>query len=136
MSQYLSMQTQLVSAKHLVCALDDLGFHDVEVHETAQPLKGWLGDARENRAEIIIRKKYVGAASNDIGFHRGVDGRFTAFISDYDKNRHGAAWLNRLTQRYAYHVALDILQEEDFDVVTESVEEDQTIHLTLRRMAI
>ena len=136
MSQYLSMQTQLVSAKHLVRALNDLGFHDVEVHETAQSLKGWLGDSRKNSAEIIIRKKYVGAASNDIGFNRGVDGRFTAFVSDYDRNRHGVAWLNRLTQRYAYHVALDMLQEKDFDLITESVEEDQTIHLTLRRMAI
>ena len=136
MSQYLSMQTQIVSGKHLVFALNDLGFHDVEVYETAQPLKGWLGDARGNRAEIIIRKKYVGAASNDIGFNRGADGRFTALISDYDRDTYGVAWLNRLTQRYAYHVALDMLQEEDFDLITESVEEDQTIHLTLRRMAI
>jgi hypothetical protein len=135
MSQYLNIETQIVSAEHLIRALHDLGFDDVEVHQTAQPLRGWIGDRRKNTAEIIIRKKHVGTASNDIGFKWGPLGRFTAIISDFDKRDYGAAWLNLLTQRYAYHVAKDKLQEEGFDLVEESVQADQTIHLTLRKMA-
>jgi hypothetical protein len=135
MSQYLNMATQIVSGEHLVKALKDVGFNEVEVYKKAQPLRGWMGDLRANTAEIIIRKKYVGSASNDIGFKLGSDGRFTAFISDFDKNRFNTVWLNHLTQRYAYHVARDKLQEKGFDLVEESVQEDQTIHLTLRKMA-
>ena len=135
MSQYLNIATQIVSGEHLVKALKDVGFNEIEVYQTAQPLKGWMGDTRTNTAEIIIRKKYIGSASNDIGFKRGSQGRFIAFISDFDKDRYNAAWLNHLTQRYAYHVAMDKLQEKGFDLVEESVQEDQTIHLTLRKMA-
>ena len=135
MSQYLNMATQIISGKHLVKALKDVGFNEVEFYRTAQPLRDWEGNLRENTAEIIIRKKYVGRASNDIGFKLGADGRFTAFISDFDKDRFNDAWLNRLTQRYAYHVAMDMLQEKGFDLVQESVQADQTIHLTLRKMA-
>jgi hypothetical protein len=135
MSQYLNIATQIVSGEHLVKALKDVGLNQVEVYKTAQPLKGWLGDKRANTAEIIIRKKYVGSASNDIGFKLGSQGRFTAIISEFDKKMYNAAWLNHLTQRYAYHVTRDKLQEKGFDLVEESLQEDQTIHLTLRKMA-
>ena len=135
MPQYLNIQTQIVSADHLVRALRDLGLYDVAFYETAQPLEGWGGDLPRNAAQIIIRKKYLGTASNDIGFKQGPDGRFVAIISDYDKRRFDVAWLNRLTQRYAYHVALEMLKEKDFNLIEESEKDDQTIHLTLRRMA-
>jgi hypothetical protein len=135
MSQYLNMATQIVSGEHLVKALKDVGFNEVEIYRTAQPLRGWMGDIRANTAEIIIRKKYVGSASNDIGFKLGPQGRFTAVISEFDQKKYNAVWLNRLTQRYAYHVARDKLEEKGFDLVEESVQADQTIHLTLRKMA-
>lgn len=38
------------------------------------------------------------------------------------------------TQRYAYHVAIDTLKEQNFEMIEESVERGDTIHLTLRRM--
>ena len=46
MSHYTVMETQLSSAEHLVKALQDLGFENVEVHAKPQPLVGWLGDSR------------------------------------------------------------------------------------------
>jgi hypothetical protein len=57
------------------------------VHETPQPLVGWLGDRREQKAEIIIRKEHLGAASNDIGFTRNQKGHLVALISDFDGHR-------------------------------------------------
>lgn len=134
MSHFTVVNTQIVSQEHLVKALQDMGFHAVESHELAMPLEGWLGDSREQQAEVIVRKQYVGHASNDIGFARQPDGTFIAYISEYDRSRYNHAWLKKLTQRYAYHVAMDKLQEQDFTLVEEEVEEDNSIRLTLRRM--
>jgi hypothetical protein len=135
MSHYTTLATAIVSAEHLVAALHDLGFDEVERHDTPQPLVGWLGDTRGNKAEVIIRRRHVGIASNDIGFARTGDGRFEALISDFDRARHGPEWLGRLTQRYAYRVARDTLAAQDFDLVEESMDEDRTIRMTVRRMA-
>ena len=68
MSAYTLIETQLVSEEHLVRALEDVGFEQVERHAAAQPLVGFEGLRREQRAEIIIRKRYLDAASNDLGF--------------------------------------------------------------------
>ena len=135
MSHYTTLQTAFVSAEHLVQALEDLGFDDVEVHEQAQTLVGWLGDARENKAEVIIRRKHLTAGSNDIGFARRADGPFEALISDFDRPRFNGQWLGRLSQRYAYRVARDMLAEQGFNLVEESIGADNKIHLCVRRAA-
>ncbi len=134
MSHYTKIQTQLVSKKHLVQALHDAGFNDVEVHETAVQLYDWLGKSRANTAEIIVRRKYLDSSSNDLGFKMGGDGCFTAVISDVDRKKLNKIWLNRLYQRYAYHVAKDTLKGQDFELIEESVDSGKTIRLTLRRM--
>ena len=135
MSAYTLIETQLVSEEHLVRALEDLGFEQVERHAAAQPLVGFEGLRREQRAEIIIRKRYLDAASNDLGFARDASGRFTAIVSDFDRGRFGGPWLQRVTQRYAYHVTRDKLAEQGFALVEERVDERDTIRLTLRRTA-
>ena len=116
-------------------ALAEMGFTQVEVHQTAQHLYGYQGDVRPQTAEVIIRRTFVGPASNDIGFKRQADGTFDAIISGYDLARHSQQWLNRLTQRYAYHVARAKLEEQGFALVTEETQQDGRIHLVLRRMA-
>jgi hypothetical protein len=135
MSHYTVMDTQLSSAEHLVKALADMGFRDVEVHAEPQPLVGWLGDNRKNRAHIIVRKAEIGFVSNDIGFLQTPSGYFRAQISDFDRLKFDDEWLRALTQRYAYHVATDMLAQQEFETVEESREADGTIHLTVRRMA-
>lgn len=135
MSHYTTLDTAIVSQEFLLESLADLGFQDVEVHEAPQPLVGWLGDARENRAEVIIRRRHVGAGSNDIGFRRTAEGHFEAIISEFDRPRYDHAWLGRLTQRYAYRVAREMLADQDFSLVEESMDEDKTIRMTVRRMA-
>jgi hypothetical protein len=134
MSHYTIVNTQIVSAKHLTRALGDLGFADVEVHSTPQPLVGWMGLARENQANVIIRRKYLSPSSNDIGFAKNASGTFDALISDWDRPTYDNKWLQQLSQRYAYHVATDLLDERDFSLVEEECDQDGTIHLTLRRM--
>ena len=135
MSHYTAIETQFASADHLAAALRDMGFAEVEIHAEAQPLVGWLGDRRETLANVIVRKKFVGPASNDIGFLQTASGYFEARISDFDGFRFGPAWMRALTQRYAYHVTREMLAEQQIDTVQESREQDGTIRLTLRRMA-
>lgn len=136
MSHYSIIDTQIVSVEHLLRALAQMGFPEVETHESPQTLYGWRGDARPQRAEVIIRKEYLGPASNDIGFKRNAAGRFEAVVSEYDRQSgYGSAWLQRLTQLYAYHVAKEMVERMDFTVVAQEVAADQTIHITLRRMA-
>lgn len=137
MSAYTTLATRIVSAEHLALALRDLGFAEVEVHQSPQTLHGWMGDARAQRAEVIVRREHIGDASNDLGFARGQDGTFVAIVSEYDRD-HGdfdRGWLEKLTQRYAYHVARERLEAQGFDLVEERVDDQETIRMVLRRSA-
>ena len=133
MSHFTTIKTQFVAIDALVKALRDLGFPKVEAHEQAQPLHGYQGDIRQDTAEIIIRRKFVGRLSNDIGFKRQADGSFAAIISEYDRAKYSTPWLNSLLQRYAYHAVKQKLDQQGFSLVEEEVKQDKTIHLVLRR---
>lgn len=135
LSHYTTLTTRLTDAAALVAALSDVGFADVEVHETAQPLYGYEGDVRPQRAHVIVRRRHVGGASNDIGFERRPDGHFTAVISDYDRSLHDEAWLKRVTARHAYHVTAKTLAVQGFDLVDEQTDQDGTVRLVLRRVS-
>lgn len=136
MSHYTTLPTQIVDAHALIMALADLGFpaNKVETHAEPQQLYGYRGDERPERAHVIIRRKHVGFSSNDIGFVRGEDGAFHAIISEFDQLALGYddAWLQRLTQRYAYHVTLAELAQQGF-TLAEETDRAGTIHLRLRR---
>lgn len=133
MSHFTVIKTQISDIEGLVKALDDSGFKQVEIYAEAQNLYGYTGDKRSQTAEVIIRRKYVGEASNDIGFKRQPDGVFEAIISAYDRHKYSSAWLEQLTQRYSYHVAKAKLTAQGFDLVTEEKQTDGRIHLVARR---
>ena len=135
MSHFTRLKTRLTDRPALVQALADVGYRLVETHDTPQTLYGYRGDKRAEQAEVIIRRKHVGPASNDLGFRRTAAGSFEAIISAFDRRQHSQAWLDRLTQRYAYHVARAKLQEQGFDLVSEETARDGRIHLVLRRLA-
>jgi hypothetical protein len=136
MSHYSTIRTRLVNREFLVRALADLGFSGkVQVHDQPVQLHGYRGDRRRQRAEVVIPRKYVGRASNDIGFRRNKDDTFDAIISDYDKRKYSKQWLGRLAQRYAYHSAVHTLREQGFAVVDESEESNGQLCITLRRTA-
>lgn len=88
----------------LLAALSDLGFDasKVEVHESPVNLVGYADDTRVQAAHIVIRRKHVGAASNDVGFLASPTG-YQAFVSGFDQSRYGAGWLAELNDRYRTH---------------------------------
>ncbi|XGV95215.1 MAG: DUF1257 domain-containing protein [Leptolyngbya sp. BL-A-14] len=133
MSHFTTIKTQIKDTAALVKALSDVGFKQVEVHETAQHLYGFQGDIRPQAAEVIIRRNYVGGASNDIGFQRQADGTFQAIISEYDRHKYDRSWLNRVTQRYGYHALMATAPAQGFTVEEEEVLADGTIRLVVGR---
>jgi len=84
MSKYLTF-TDVVFTNQalLLAALADLGYADVEQGEGLS-LYGYQGDVRKERAEIVVRRRFIGSASNDLGFARTAEG-YTPIISDYDQ---------------------------------------------------
>ncbi len=84
MSKYLTF-TDVVFTNEalLIAALRDLGYAEVEQGESL-PLYGYQGDMREECAQLIVRRHFIGAASNDLGFTRTANG-YTPIISEYDQ---------------------------------------------------
>jgi hypothetical protein len=95
MSKYLQVATEIQGQEHLLEALEKRGFHPI-VHELAQPLEGYEGAKRSETAEIVIPRRQVGSASNDIGFKRQANGTFRPIISEYDSHRYNDRWLAEL----------------------------------------
>lgn len=134
MSHFTTLKTSITDADALVAALADVGYPTVEVHEEAVALYGYEGDRRRQRAHVVIRREHVGEASNDIGFERQPDGRYRAWISEYDRRRHDEGWLTRVTARHAYHATQRTLAAQGFNFVDEQQDPDGTVRMVLRRV--
>ena len=60
-----------------------------------------MGDKRAERAQVVIRRRQLDSASNDIGFARDESGVYQAIISEYDRGiGFDDAWLGRIAQTY------------------------------------
>lgn len=76
-----------------------MGYEPV-VHEEAKHLRGYQGDKRSQKAHIIIPRKQVGVASNDVGFEK-INGGFVLHASAYDTAWREGVKLKQLTMGYA-----------------------------------
>ena len=136
MSKYRRVEVEFRSEEALRKALrylqDSAGIVVEHAPEGAH-LYGYMGDRRPEKAEYIIRRKYLGNASNDLGFARRADGTFEMIISDFDRNRHDKRIVNPLKQRYAYHAAVDQAHSMGYTISDAQVAEDGTIQIQLQR---
>jgi len=135
MSHYSEVAIALTDEGCLVAALGRLGFKGkVEVHKEAEPLYGYQGDERAQKAHIIIRQQHVGRAANDLGFERQTDGKYRVWVSDYDKryNKYDDAWMGRLKQAYGVEKAKGEARKRGYRV-TEQKQDDGRIRLICRR---
>jgi len=108
MSSYCNVETQFKNQEALTLALIETGKwskDQIEVHSEPKNLYGYHNDIRSDKAHIIIRRKYIGGSSNDIGFLKTEEGTYTAIISEFDKRSMGYndKWLASLKGNYAYH---------------------------------
>lgn len=113
MSAYLEFQdVQFQNATALVKALNDVGFVNVEVGE-AISLVGYQGRQRDQTAQIVVRRQYIGAASNDLGFAWNGQA-FVPIISEFDAgHRLNQEWLRKLQEVYAKHCVLQFFKESN-----------------------
>jgi len=136
MSHYSEVGIEMTDTGCLVAALGRLGFRDkVEVYAEAQPLYGYQGDIRPQKAHVIIRRRHVGNAANDLGFERQADGKYRAYISDFDQSDNGynSAWLGRLKQVYGVEKTKVEARKKGY-LVTEKKLDDNRIRLVCRRV--
>lgn len=90
MSQYLKIKTEMkdpaLVAQALAMAAEEHGF-EWERHEQAVALRGYRGRTRQEKAEFIIRKRWVGRSSNDLGWSIQPDGTVQAIVSEFDQRQ-------------------------------------------------
>lgn len=101
MSAYKVVKCEVSEINHIIAGLNAIGIPIdlIEIHETPQPLVGYHGDKRTQKANVIVRRAIVnkllsGGASNDLGFEK-VDGKFVAHVSDYDHS-----WWNKKQSKF------------------------------------
>jgi len=103
MSEYSIIQVQYSDPECIKAALKEMGYV-YEEHKTAEHLYGFQGDSRQQKANIIIRRKHVGSAANDVGFNKTSSGKYELIISQFDKGgKTGTNFMERMRQLYAKH---------------------------------
>jgi hypothetical protein len=114
MSAYHTQKTQYKDKACLIAALGDQGYNTVEDHEVATNLVGYHGDMRAQKANIIVRRQYVGSAANDLGFIKAEDGTYSAIVSAYDSGKHNAQWFTGLKRAYVERVDIKTAAKQGF----------------------
>ncbi len=108
MSKYLTFSDVVFTDRRLLlAALAALGYGEVEEGE-ALPLHGYRGDRRAETAEIVVRRRHLDRASNDLGFARTPAG-YIPIISEYDQGvLLGGRFLPALRTAYSERVIAEI----------------------------
>jgi hypothetical protein len=126
MSHFTRIKTQIVEKKYLTRALQDLNY---ACEEGDVKIRGFGG--QRTAVEIKIPTSNSGY---DVGFRKSGDAY--ELIADWygirDINQ--KQFVQQVTQRYVYHATKEKLEEQGFTLVTEEVERDGRVHLTLRRV--
>jgi hypothetical protein len=102
MSKYLCFTDIIFTDRRLLLsALADLGYNEVEEGE-ALPLYGYQGDRRQETAAIVVRRRHLGSASNDL------DG-YLPSVSEYDQRTLlGGQFLVQLRTAYSEQVVTEV----------------------------
>lgn len=110
MSHNTVLKTSIRSREALILALEEecpRWKGHIEVHEKPQAMYGYDDELRPTKAEVIIRRNYVGSAANDLGFALQPDGSWSAIISEYDTRQgYNRDWLQSIGRRTAGHEIL------------------------------
>ncbi len=84
MSKYMTFTDSAFKDREcLLNALSECGYAEIEEGE-ALSLYGYQGDRREETAQIVVRRKFIGSASNDLGFQK-TDAGYVPVISEFDQ---------------------------------------------------
>lgn len=123
MSEYRKSTTNCKDLDCLIDALVEMGYRreHIEVHETAQQLYDYTGkptrytDRNGDKANVIVRRQFVGGAANDLGFKLNPETKtYDAIISNYDSHKHNAQWLAGLKTNYSEKNLIKTCKKQGF----------------------
>lgn len=129
MSEYCVVELEIEDLKTIKEVLKELGY-PFEEHKVATHLYGYQNDKRDQVANIIVRRKNVGSASNDVGFLKKKNGKYELIISEYDKKCHqGKIFMEKFKQLYVTKETSKYLRKKGYKLKKTTTEEDGTITL-------
>jgi len=132
LSEFHIIESEFIDKDCLIDSLTSLGYQP-EVHEEAVPLHGYQGDVRKQKAHIIIPKKQVGSASNDVGFFKEGQ-KYKVIASEYDRLWRAGSKINKLKQVYGEKVIMKgVRQNSKFSFVSRKENEKGEIKIRVRR---
>jgi hypothetical protein len=99
MPRYRLIPTGVPTSSDLQQTLTDMGLRNVEFHAAPVPLNDWIGRPTDVMANVIVRRKDIGASSDDMGFVRNSAGTWDALISEMHLFRFDKKWFADLSKR-------------------------------------
>ena len=130
MSHYTSIQTKMADLEALTYAVESMGFK-VKVGKN-QSLYNYLGEKTSLTADLVIPKRQITSASNDIGFSQENDGTYKLIISDYDKTIPKTRdFPEQIKQRYAYFKVKKELMLENKEIIQEKIHDNGIIEIVV-----
>lgn len=125
MSHFSQIKTQIRDLTSLQSALTDVG---VNWKPGPQEVRGYRGQTR--RAEISIEQDN----GYDVGFSwNGQEYELVADLQYWQQPLTVEGFLNRVTQRYAYHTVVKETSRQGFQVAEQQQNQDGSIRLVLQR---
>lgn len=119
-----------------LCATESAAGHTMvyEYHAVPQMVLGIGNKPRPEQANFIIRQKYVGSSSNDMGWCWNEEKQaYDLIISDWDSTKYGMRFANKLKPIYTKHDLLRRCKAKGL-MLQSSVEKDGKLLVTMTGM--
>lgn len=131
MSEYHLIDVSYKDEPVLIKSLKEMGY-EPEIHKEAKSLEGYQGKKREQKAHIIIPRKQVGGASNDVGFERTKKG-FALHASAYDSPWRTGERIKTLNKKYSENkLRKEVGMTSKFNILSRKELNDGRIEIHLR----
>jgi hypothetical protein len=125
MSHFSQIKTQIRNLPALQSALTDLG---MDWKSGPLPVRGYQGQTQT--AELVIAQDN----GYDIGFSQtGNEYELVADIDFWQQTWTVEQFLQKVTQRYAYHTVIDTTAEQGFQLTAQEQNTDGSIRLVVQR---
>jgi hypothetical protein len=125
MSHFSNIKTQIRNLASLQSALTDLG---VDWKHGPSSVRGYQGQT--HTAEVVIAQEN----DYDIGFSwNGKEYELVADLQYWQQAWSVDGFLNRVTQRYAYHTVRNEASKQGFEVAEQHKNQDGSIRLVMQR---
>lgn len=125
MSHFSQIKTQIRDLTSLQAALNDL---EINWKSGPQPIRGYQGQT--HNAEIVIEQDN----GYDVGFsHNNGQYELVADLQYWQQPLSVQGFINRITQRYAYHTVMKETTRQGFQLAEQEQNQDGSIRLVLQR---